>query len=107
MKKAMILWMALGVSACVSLSQNGANVKVVDTLDEVPGDCTEVGYQEAASADEVFASALAAAEIELRNRAAEHGANLIRITKKRAEVLPLSGAVMGGMTYACQGFKGS
>lgn len=88
------------LSACTSLSPNGANVMLVNTPMELPKNCNFIEYVEGAGAQDDLKSAFQVAEIRLRNEAGKINANHVVVTKK-SEVFPLTGAIVGGKAYRC------
>ena len=98
--KLVLLVLASLITSCVNLSQQGANVLLVETKELLPAECHFIRYVEAYGPQDELASAFAAAKINLRNRAGKYQANYVVITKKMEVFLP-GGAIVGGNAYEC------
>ena len=101
-KKLVPLIVTFVVSSCTSLSNQGANVILLDTPSQLPKDCSFIKYVESASAQDDFSSSFAVAKIRLRNEAGENGANYVVINKTNESVLFIGSAVVGGKAYICK-----
>jgi hypothetical protein len=100
-KKLFPVIVTLAVSSCTSLSNQGANVMLLDTNSQLPKDCSFIKYVESASAQDDFSSSIAVAKIRLRNEAGETSANYVVITKTNEGVF-IGSAVVGGKAYICE-----
>jgi hypothetical protein len=100
-KKLVPVIVTLAVSSCTSLSNQGANVMLLDTNSQLPKDCSFIKYVESASAQDDFSSSIAVAKIRLRNEAGEISANYVVITKTNESIF-IGSAVVGGKAYICK-----
>lgn len=99
-KKLVPVVIAIVVTSCASLSNEGANVLLVDTNNQLPEDCTFIKYVEGAASQDDVSSSFSVAEIRLRNQAGQENANYVVITKKSEGPLVGSG-IVGGKAYNC------
>jgi hypothetical protein len=99
-KKLVPVIITLAVSSCTSLSNEGANVLLVDTNIQLPKDCSFIKYVERAAAQDDLSSSFEVAKIRVRNEAGNEGANYVVITKKSEGVF-LGSGVIGGKAYRC------
>ena len=99
-KKLVPFIITLVVSSCTSLSNEGANVLLVDANIQLPKDCSFIKYIEGAAAQDDLSSSFELAKIRLRNNAGKESANYVVITKK-SEGFFLGAGVIGGKAYRC------
>jgi len=100
-KKVVPFIITLAISSCTSLSNEGADVLLVDTNVQLPKDCSFITYVEAAAAQDDLSSSFEVAKIRLRNEAGKASANYVVITKKSEGVF-LGAGVIGGKAYTCK-----
>ena len=100
-KKLVPVIITFAVSSCTSLSNEGANVLLVDANIQLPKDCSFIKYVERAAAQDDLTSSFEVAEIRLRNEAGKENANYVVITKKSVGLFVGSG-VIGGKAYICK-----
>jgi|GEM_PF-4461242 len=100
-KKLFPVVITLAVTSCTSLSNEGANVLLVDANIQLPKDCSFIKQVERGAAHDDFSSSLEIAKIRLRNEAGKANANYVVITKK-SEGIFLGSVVIGGKAYECK-----
>ncbi|MBL4911187.1 MAG: hypothetical protein JKX78_14385 [Alteromonadaceae bacterium] len=100
-KKLVPFIIILVVSSCTSLTNEGADVLLVETNTQLPKDCSFIKYIEASAAQDDLSSSFEVAKIRLRNEAGKENANYVVITKK-GEGFFLGAGFVGGKAYRCK-----
>ncbi len=89
----------LPMYSCTTLNSQGAMVIVISNPLELRGECQKLGKVKGYGSQDSMSDAFTEAEIELRNEAAELGANYVQIIRK-AETL--FGWEIIGIAYRCK-----